>query len=195
VSHSARKKTISALENLSLPLPNRRVLRIVPNDDDDDVVGRHVNGAVATAAAAAAALKAENTLLRDAVRELEVENERLKQSGRIVLETFEGEGRFRESSKSTYKTAASVMNSTFLEATAGITMSGVELEQDADSNLWCDSLEDGTWFGYGNENWGVLSIPKNGSFRFALFGDGGCRLSSTWSSPLNMIFSLALWRR
>jgi hypothetical protein len=168
VSHSAREKTISALENLSLPLPNRRALRIVSNDDDDDddgndtVVRGRVNGAAAAATAAAAALKAENTLLRDAVRELEVENERLKQSGRIVLETFEGEGRFRESSKSSYKTAASVMNSTFLEATAGITMSGVELEQDAESNLWCDSLEDGTWFGNCNEKWGELTIPKMG---------------------------------
>ena len=39
-------------------------------------------------------LEEENSLLRNTIRELELENERLKNSAsRIVIENFEGEGR------------------------------------------------------------------------------------------------------
>ena len=114
----------ASIKNLSVPLPNKNSIRIVSHEEQ-------VNGADLSL------LKTENTLLRDAVRQLEVENELLKQkSNKLVLETFEGEGKLRESSKS-----KAFVNATFGVDPLGITLSGAELEQD--TNMWCDELEEG----------------------------------------------------
>ena len=60
-------------------------------------------------------LRRENELLKQAVEELEGENERLHRNSRIVLESFEGEGKLR----------------------------GDDIDIYNDSSLWCDELEDG----------------------------------------------------
>jgi hypothetical protein len=74
-------------------------------------------------------LKSENTLLRDTIRQLEEENQRLKQrANKIVLENFEGENWFKEDSKS-----ASMGG-------VGITLTGEEIGQE---ELWCDELDGG----------------------------------------------------
>ena len=74
----------------------------------------------------------ENDKLRDAVRKLEEENFKLRQRNKIVLETFEGEGRNR--------------NLTFFDHDFhGITLTGAELEG-GDMELWCDELDGGTYY-------------------------------------------------
>jgi hypothetical protein len=93
-------------------------------------------------------LKSENDLLRDKIRQLEQENEQLKQKGEankiVILETFEGEGRQLRSS-----TGTRTDNSTFFERPSGITtttLTGEELgveQKVVDAALWCDELEDG----------------------------------------------------
>jgi hypothetical protein len=77
-------------------------------------------------------LQSENYALRDTVRQLEEENQRLKQHARIVLENFEGERLFR----------GDVESSMFPEAT-GIMLTGDEIAQD---ELWCDELDGGKPF-------------------------------------------------
>jgi hypothetical protein len=72
-------------------------------------------------------LVAENKLLREVIGELEEENLRLKQrGGRIVLENFEGERRFRDKVPGL--------------AEEGLTLTGDEILQD---ELWCDELDGG----------------------------------------------------
>jgi hypothetical protein len=75
-------------------------------------------------------LQEENELLRDAIRTLEEENYRLKQrAGKIILENFEGEGRFS--------------NSTWFEGEFdSLTMMGPEIES-GEAAMWCDELEEG----------------------------------------------------
>ena len=141
-------KRVPKISNLSLPLPNKRSIRIVSNDDN--VNGHGVNG---DGGNTISLLKTENVLLRDTVRQLEVENEILKQnSNKLVLETFEGEGRKRERESSGTSTLTSTtpvvssatsklvsaspafVNGTSFDTVESITMSGAELEQDA--NMW-----------------------------------------------------------
>lgn len=75
-------------------------------------------------------LKSENLILRDTIRQLEEENQRLKQRAQRVigLENFEGERFFRGE-----------MDSSFID-TGGITLTGEEIIQD---ELWCDELDGG----------------------------------------------------
>lgn len=83
-------------------------------------------------------MKTENELLRQTVRQLEKENERLREgSSRIILETFEGEGQQRAMETSWYDSSSDGMVDT-----DGITMSGAELE--AGAPLWCDELDGDT---------------------------------------------------
>ncbi|KAL3942668.1 MAG: hypothetical protein SGBAC_003187 [Bacillariaceae sp.] len=72
-------------------------------------------------------LKSENTVLRETIRQLEDENQILKQRNNIVLESFEGESMFRDRGDDT----------SFFSS--GITLTGDEISQD---ELWCDELED-----------------------------------------------------
>ena len=79
-------------------------------------------------------MKTENELLRNTVRQLEMENERLRESSsKIVIETFEGEGRQRGVGDASWYDS--------LVDAEGITMSGAELEA---VPLWCDELEEDT---------------------------------------------------
>lgn len=103
-------------------------------------------------------LRTENSLLRDTIRELQEENQRLQQrtAGKIVLETFEGERYFRgdameginSNNEFGSNVAMGVSNgSTSVGASGGITMSEQEqqLSSSIDDGLWCDDvLEDGT---------------------------------------------------
>jgi hypothetical protein len=77
-------------------------------------------------------LKSENSILRDAIRQLEEENQLLKKRAQRVvgLENFEGERYFRDE-----------LDSPILGGDAGgITLTGEEIAQD---ELWCDELEGG----------------------------------------------------
>ena len=77
-------------------------------------------------------LKSENTLLRDTIRQLEEENQRLKQkASKIVLETFEGERWFRGDGEDEETSSTDSL---------GITLTGEEIGQD---ELWCDELDGG----------------------------------------------------
>jgi hypothetical protein len=73
-------------------------------------------------------LQEENNLLRDAIRKLAEENAKLKQrANKIVLESFEGEGRmFRDMSS--------------FGDDIGMTMTGDGIAGD-EAALWCDELE------------------------------------------------------
>jgi len=86
-------------------------------------------------------LETENTLLRETVRQLENENERLASQRRIILENFEGEGFFQTEKNS--------MNQDLAEF--GITLSEAELAGDISSfrspsdqgvEQWCDELDE-----------------------------------------------------
>ena len=74
-------------------------------------------------------LKSENNLLRDTIRQLEDENQRLKQrANKIVLENFEGERFFQDD-----------IENQKMEG-VGITLTGDEIGQ---NELWCDELDGG----------------------------------------------------
>ena len=80
-------------------------------------------------------LEEENGLLRETIRQLELENERLKKSAsRIVIENFEGEGKMPPDSF--WFEGKSEPRQTDME---GITMTGEQMEA---SQLWCDELDD-----------------------------------------------------
>jgi len=82
-------------------------------------------------------MRTENDLLRKTVRQLELENERLKQgSSKIIIESFEGEGRGRQRID---EVAWYDSSSDF--DTEVISMSSMELEE---VPLWCDELDDDT---------------------------------------------------
>lgn len=90
-------------------------------------------------------LKSENSILRDAIRQLEEENLRLKKRAQRVvgLETFEGERFFRDEMDAP------------MPSLGGITLSGEEIAQD---DMWCDQLEEGeTPGGTTKEKWSVLT--------------------------------------
>lgn len=76
-------------------------------------------------------LRNENSVLRETIRQLEEENQNLKQNrnSNIVLESFEGESLFRDRGDDP-PTAKPL----------GITLSGDEIAQD---EQWCDELKDG----------------------------------------------------
>jgi len=115
-------------------------------------------------------LKKENAALREAVQQLEVENERLHQevNSRIVLETFEGEGKLRRAAEERERTLSisaggGGLNGTVVSSVAvaapptttpfgfgsgemsqSMTLTGEEmLCDDDDESLWCDVLEEG----------------------------------------------------
>ncbi len=75
-------------------------------------------------------LKSENLILRETIRQLEEENQRLKQRAQRVigLENFEGERFFRGE-----------LDNSFLDS-GGITLTGEEIIPD---DLWCDELDGG----------------------------------------------------
>mmetsp|Transcript_25514 Transcript_25514/g.62684 ORF Transcript_25514/g.62684 Transcript_25514/m.62684 type:complete len:345 (-) Transcript_25514:286-1320(-) len=73
-------------------------------------------------------LRSENSVLRETIRQLEEENQNLKQRNKIVLENFEGESLFRDRD-----------SSMSMSSSDGITLSGDEIAQD---EQWCDELED-----------------------------------------------------
>lgn len=91
-------------------------------------------------------LETENKLLRETIRQLEHENERLTSQQRVVLETFEGEGRLRSANGDI------IVDSTTGEAPThdyGVTLSADELtgdiavtQDDIDGALWCDDLDE-----------------------------------------------------
>lgn len=94
-------------------------------------------------------LKRENELLRETVRQLEIENSRLKSLGsaRIVLETFEGEGRPEThwyDTVSPRRNPAMPHSGTITPAPPaegnGVSSSGFDTDL---PELWCDELEDG----------------------------------------------------
>lgn len=74
-------------------------------------------------------LRLENSVLRETIRQLEEDNESLRQNNQIVLENFEGESLFRERDTPSSPTSSS-----------GTTLSGEALSRDG---MWCDELEDG----------------------------------------------------
>ena len=75
-------------------------------------------------------LQSENYVLRDTIRQLEEENQKLKQKAKIVLENFEGERLFRGDDGSLIQVGTG----------SGITLTGDEIAQD---ELWCDELDGG----------------------------------------------------
>jgi hypothetical protein len=77
-------------------------------------------------------LRRENNLLREAVNKLEIENDKLHQdfANRIVIETFEGEGKLRKA-----RQEASVVD-------AEISVDDLVFYDDP-STQWCDELEEG----------------------------------------------------
>jgi hypothetical protein len=86
-------------------------------------------------------LQEENSLLRKTIRELELENERLKNSAsRIVIENFEGEGRLAP--ESIWFEGIGTHVSPESEQVDGITMSSEQME--ASQQLWCDELDNDT---------------------------------------------------
>jgi cation transporter-like permease len=86
-------------------------------------------------------LQEENSLLRKTIRELELENERLKNSAsRIVIENFEGEGRLAP--ESIWFEGIGTHVSPEAEQVDGITMSSEQME--ASQQLWCDELDNDT---------------------------------------------------
>jgi hypothetical protein len=86
-------------------------------------------------------LEEENSLLRKTIRELELENERLKNSAsRIVIENFEGEGRMAP--ESIWFEGIGTHVSPESEQVDGITMSSEQME--ASQQLWCDELDNDT---------------------------------------------------
>lgn len=79
-------------------------------------------------------LQEENNLLRETIRQLEQENERLKNSAsRIVIENFEGEG----------KMAPDFFWNFREEQPSGITMTGEAMETSSSNpnGIWCDELD------------------------------------------------------
>jgi hypothetical protein len=95
-------------------------------------------------------VKEENKQLRETIRKLEVENERLhrQMTSNIVIETFEGEGKRKAVTKEPawYEKngdAASLAGMPpAVREEVGITMTEAEMEA---PSLWCDEpLEDGT---------------------------------------------------
>lgn len=81
-----------------------------------------------------AILKEENAILRETIRQLELENERLSsRASKIVIENFEGLGKFGPE----WLEADNAEKD--LEPTPGITMSEEEMEQ-----MWCDELDGDT---------------------------------------------------
>jgi len=79
-------------------------------------------------------LRRENALLREAVKQLEAENEKLHSANRIVLETFEGEGKIRKASETGGPNGDK----------SPVTLTGEEMLFEADdTSLWCDELEEG----------------------------------------------------
>lgn len=75
-------------------------------------------------------LKSENSILRDTIRQLEEENQRLKKRAQRVvgLENFEGERYFR----------GEMDSPSMFDSGGGITLTGEEIAQD---ELWCDELD------------------------------------------------------
>lgn len=85
-------------------------------------------------------LAEENSLLRETIRQLELENERLKNSAsRIVIESFEGEGRMPPESFWFEGMGSSAPPEQ--QQNEGITMSSEEI-MEAPQQLWCDELDD-----------------------------------------------------
>lgn len=92
-------------------------------------------------------LETENKLLRETIRQLEHENERLSSQQKVVLETFEGEGRLRPPANDML-----VDRTTGADAPThdyGVTLSADELTGDIpvtqdgiDGALWCDDLDE-----------------------------------------------------
>lgn len=83
-------------------------------------------------------LQEENGLLRETIRQLELENERLKNSAsRIVIENFEGEGKLPP--ESSWFEGMGSSGPPELPSAGGITLTGEQLE--AQQQLWCDELD------------------------------------------------------
>lgn len=101
-------------------------------------------------------LETENRLLRETIRQLELENDRLSSQQKIILETFEGEGRLRPRPTEKEMMADPSMSATGVDdmdlTNFGITLTGEELTADipiaseeeaaAASALWCDDLDE-----------------------------------------------------
>ena len=75
-------------------------------------------------------LRNENLALKQSLEALELENERLHRTSRIVIETFEGEGQLREA-KEKWKDGSEM------------DLPGEDFDIYNDPTLWCDELEDG----------------------------------------------------
>jgi Divalent cation transporter len=83
-------------------------------------------------------LRRENILLRETLFKLEAENEKLQQdfANRIVIETFEGEGKIRKAREEAIEDDEDDMDASFM------LMSEEQMMYD-DPAQWCDELEDG----------------------------------------------------
>lgn len=107
----------------------------------------------------AAEIETENTLLRDSIKQLEEENERLKKyveqqhqreleaaavaaaqsnDKRIVLETFEGEHLFDNFDQNNKKKAGATAMQSSSSSSSATTLSASETQDD---ELWCDVLD------------------------------------------------------
>lgn len=73
-------------------------------------------------------LRRENVFLRESIKKLEIENDRLESSSRIVLETFEGEGKLRDIAR-------------WRSEGVPVTLTGEEM-LNGDPALWCYEIED-----------------------------------------------------
>lgn len=101
-------------------------------------------------------LELENQLLRQTIRQLELENDRLSSQQRVVLENFEGEGRLARKQQlgdifnGYYPANGELVEEDMMNF--GITLTGDELTGDVattagmtdeEAALWCDALETG----------------------------------------------------
>jgi hypothetical protein len=83
----------------------------------------------------------ENERLKAALHRIEIENERLVHdfSGRIVLETFEGEGKLRQLQQQPHHHSYT----TDVTLASSLSTADIESAPDETQALWCDELEDG----------------------------------------------------
>lgn len=94
-------------------------------------------------------LETENRLLRGTIRQLEIENDRLSSQQRVVLESFEGEGWYRQN-RDTLRDSESegIMVGGDEIIDWGITLTEAEMAndfrsiEDEEAAMWCDELED-----------------------------------------------------
>lgn len=92
-------------------------------------------------------LETENKLLRETIRQLEIENDRLHSKQRVVLESFEGESWYSQDKNKYDDEGISSGGEELMDW--GITLTEAEMANDytplndESAAMWCDELEDG----------------------------------------------------